>query len=160
MFIWPINYFWLLKFLRQIMQVNNSSHDVNSNVLLNFLICFKGLLAVLKYLLPHLSFWVCSWTDFHVLNNLLLVYNVGMAEWARMVRSFRQISRAAFITSFELFSITRLTRAQKYKLCWSCCFQPKVDVEVLGEASTHSWASTSWGNPRIPQFCLFFQPSC
>ena len=37
---------WLLKFLGQILQVSNLPHEVNSNVLLNIFICFKGWLAV------------------------------------------------------------------------------------------------------------------
>ena len=46
MFMWPVNSSCLLKLLRQIMQVFNLCHDVNSNWLLNFVICFKGFLAI------------------------------------------------------------------------------------------------------------------
>ena len=140
MFMWPINPSWLLKLLRQIMQVSNLSQDVNFNVLPNFVMCFKGLLAVRTGQLRHLTIWVCSWTYFHVLNNILLVDEVGMAKYAWIVRSFRgrvqavrvwltihassssslshpstsgRILWTAFNTSVELFSLTRLTRAQK-----------------------------------------------
>ena len=137
MFMCPINSPLLLKLLRHIMQVSNPSHDVNSDIIMNFVICF---LAVRTYQLQHLRFWVCSWTDFHVLNNLLLVDEVGMAEWARIVRSFRCTVRAVQVwltihsiffflvitpfntgkkimsciyASVELFSFTRLTRSKK-----------------------------------------------
>ena len=89
-FMWPINSSCFFMLLRQIMQVSNLSHDVSSNVLLNFVICFKGLLAVREAQLQHLRFWVCSYTNFHVLNNLHLLDEVGMAEWARIVISFRR----------------------------------------------------------------------
>ena len=139
-FMWPINSSWLLKMMRQCMQVPNPSDDVNSKVPLNFVICFKGLLAVKIYQLQHSRFWVCFSIDFHVFNNLLLVDEVGMAERAMIFRSFRgrvhairvwltihassssslshpstsgRILWTAFITSVELFSLTSLTRAQK-----------------------------------------------
>ena len=151
MIMWPINFSWLLKLLRQIMQAANLSHDVNSKVLFYFVRFFKGLLAIRTYQLLYLRFWVCSWTDFHVLNKLLLVVEVGMAEEYHELRSLHLLS--CFLRQGWL-------APWKDQLCWSCCFstKAKVDVDVLGEAvrSTHSWASTSWSNPRIVCFspCL------
>ena len=55
MFMCPVNSSLLLKLLRQIMQLPNLPHDENSIVLLNFVICFNGLLAVRTgYLLDQL----------------------------------------------------------------------------------------------------------
>ena len=147
--MWPINSSWLLKLLRQIMQVSNLSHDVNSNVLLNFVICFKGLLAVRAAQLQHLRFWVCSWTNFHVLNNLLLVDEVGMAEWARIVRSFR---RSLHLLS--CFLLQGWLKPRKDQLCWSFWFSARDRCWCSGRGCKgHSWVSTSWANPKIPQFC-------
>ena len=72
------------------MQVYNLSHDVNSNVLINFSHMFqrfassKGSLASAPQVLGLFL------KIFHVLNNLILVDKVDMAEWARIVRSFRR----------------------------------------------------------------------
>ena len=45
-FMWPVTSEFLLKLLWPIMGLPNLPHDVNSIVLLNFVICFNGLLAV------------------------------------------------------------------------------------------------------------------
>ena len=60
MFMRPINSSFLLKLLRQIMQVTNISCDVNSNVVFNFIMHVKDLLAVKTDKLLYLRFWVCS----------------------------------------------------------------------------------------------------
>ena len=58
---------------------------MNSIVVFNFVIFFNGFLAVRTEQLQHIRFWVCSLTDFHVPNKLLLVYEVGMAEQTKIV---------------------------------------------------------------------------
>ena len=119
-FMWPINSSWWLKLLRHIMKVSNPSHDVNSNVLLNFVICFKGLLAVRAVQLQNLRFLVRSWTSFHVLNKLLLLDEVNMAEWARIVRSFRHSLHLV-----SCFLLQGWLKPRKDQLCWSWWFSAR-----------------------------------
>ena len=99
------------------MQVSNLSHDVNSNVLLNFVICFKGLMAVRTDQLHHLGFLVCSWTDIHVLNNLLLVDEVSMAEWTRIVDVWPSCYKAFLADAVSWKNLHPL----KEKYCGSQC---------------------------------------
>ena len=150
MFIWPINYFWLFKILRQIMQVPNLSHDVNSNILLNFSyvskacwqlwhICFRPSVSEFA---PEQIF-MCSTTSSWFIK---LVWQNGQG-WSDILDKYHELLSLHLLSCFLLQG---WLEPKKFKLCRSCCFQPKVDVDVLVEASTHSWASTSWGRPLSP----------
>ena len=164
----------------EIIHVSNQSHDVNSNMLLNFVIFLKGLMAVRTYQFQHLRFCACSWTDFHMHNNLLLVDRVVMEKWARIVRSFRGV-RAVWVwftihadsstllsnlsTSekyHELRSLQRLScfllqgwlKPRKDYICWSCWFSTRGRFWC----SARGYKATTghpplWDNPRILQLC-------
>ena len=133
--MWQNNYFLLLKLLRQIMQVSNLSHDVNSNVLLNFVICLNGLLAVRAAQLQVLGMF---------LNKFPCAQQPPPVEWYGRMGNDSQIFQT-FITFVELFSLTRWLKPSDICLCSG--------RGCKGHSCVSASCQESWANPKIPQFC-------